>query len=83
MFNKTMTMEVAKNSNNVGDILYINEERWIVEYVEHKYHSHIIHCVPLADYISHMNYINIDNVRMTIADYIESICDEYEENCAN
>ena len=83
MYNRTMSIQVAENLHNVGDILYINEERWVVTHINHEYYSSTIHCKPLADCMAETNYIDVNNFKMTIAEYIKIICDEYEANCTN
>ena len=78
MYNRTMSIktDVNKNSYNAGDILYINEERWVVTHIKYDYYSSTIYCEPLAECVANAAYDRYGN--MTIADHIEILCDAYE-----
>jgi hypothetical protein len=82
MYNREMTMDVSGNSHNPGDVLYINDERWMVTRVHSNWTHSKVYCEPLADVLARNTIISVDGYeRITIADYIKIICDEYEYDC--
>ena len=75
-------MDVAGCPHKPGDVLYINDERWLVEFVIFKGNYTTVNCIPLQDYLARKTRLVINNESITIAEYLASLCNEYESNCA-
>lgn len=82
MSNRKMTMHVADAPYKPGDILHINDERWIVLELVFEGYSRLIRCEPLADYLAAKTVIKINDETITVAEYLAFLCNEYENNCA-
>lgn len=81
MHNRSMTMDVSGNPHNPGDILYINDERWMVVSVNFNFTYSKVRLEPLADVMAKTRIVQIGAYQGTIADYIKMLCDEYEYDC--
>lgn len=82
MINSTMIMEVAGAPHKPGDILHINYERWIVTKVDFNHTYSTVHLEPLANVLARNALVSVYGYeKYSIADYIKTLCDEYEYDC--
>lgn len=81
MFSKVMTMEVAGRPHKPGDILYLDGERWFVAQSDFNGHSSKLWLEPLSSYLAKVTLISSAPYDCTIAEYLNRLCDEYEESC--
>lgn len=81
MFSKVMTIGMAGCPHNPGDILSIDGERWYVVQTAFNGHSSKVQLEPLSSHIAKTTLISKAPYDCTIAEYLNKLCDEYEENC--
>lgn len=81
MFSKEMTMEVAGYPHKPGDIIYIDGERWCVNQTHSTGRRSKLWLEPLSSYLAKVTPISKAPYDCTIAEYLNKLCDEYEENC--
>lgn len=80
MFNKVMNIEMTGHPYNPGDVLHIDGESWYVFQVHFDGHSSKLWLEPLSSYIAKVTLISKAPYDCTIAEYLNRLCDEYEEN---
>lgn len=79
---KTKTMEVADCPHNYGDVLNIDDSRWVVVKTSYNGRWSKVWLEPLHIFV--LRNITCSQVRendMSILDYIKKLCDEYDESC--
>lgn len=81
MFSKVMNLEVAGHPHNPGDVIRMDGERWFVASVDYNGSWSKVYVEPLSSYIAKTTLISRVPEDCTIAEYLNRICDEYEENC--
>lgn len=81
MFSKVMTMEVAGHPHKPGDVFHLDGERWYVVQTDYNGHSSKVWLEPLSYYIAKVTPISRVPYDCTIAEYLNKLCDEYEESC--
>lgn len=81
MFSKVMTMEVAGRPHKPGDILYLDGERWFVVQSDFNGYRSKLWLEPLSSYLAKVTFIPKAPYDCTIAEYLNRLCDEYEESC--
>lgn len=79
---RLLKLETVTEIHKLGDILTINDERWIVERIIFDGHAFINKCIPLTSFICKSTYLSQipEYQTCTLADIIRRICDEYERN---
>ena len=79
---KTTTIQGAGDApNKPGDVLYINGDRMIVTKIDRDLHSYTMHLEPLEIVISGISKISIPGFEGTLLEYIQMLCNEYEDGC--
>ena len=79
---KTVTIQGAGEApNKPWDILYINGDRMVVTKVDIDIHSYTMHLEPLETVISRVNLLSIPGFEGTLLEYIQMLCNEYEDGC--
>lgn len=81
MFSKVISMEIAGNPHKPGDLLYIDGERWYIVQTHFNGHRSKLWLEPLSSYLAKVKCISEAPYECTIAEYLNKLCDEYEENC--
>lgn len=83
---RTKVLRDRRKSHNIGDVISIDEERWVVNsvVVDHTRWANF-QLIPLFDFIAGSAYCSqipesLD--RLTLREYIDMLCDEYDANCA-
>jgi hypothetical protein len=79
---KTITMEAAGSPHNIGDVLHIDGDRWVVVKSDFNGSWSKIWLDPLFVFVTRSTYCaQIPENDLSILDYINKLCDEYEESC--
>ncbi len=78
---KTMKLGVAGNPHNPGDVVHINDEAWAVYQATSTGNSSTVWLMPLRDYMANHRLISEAPWEMTIAEYLDKLCEEYESSC--
>lgn len=86
MFNKTITFEGAGKANHKPcDVLHINGDRWVVESVDQMPKSYRLNLVPLQVFIASRKILGVEigdyKANMTLQEYLNLLCSEYEDGC--
>ena len=81
MFSKVMTVVLVGNPHNPGDVIHIDGERWYVAQTHFNGRSSEVLLEPLSSYLAKVTPIPKAPYDCTIAEYLNKLCDEYEENC--
>ena len=80
MFSKTIELGVAGYPHRPGDVIYIDGERWCVVTSHFNGRSSNVVLEPLSSYLAKATIISTAPYNCTIAEYLNKLCDEYEEN---
>lgn len=81
MFSKCMNMQVSGHPHNPGDIIYVDGERWYVVQTNYNGRYSSLLLEPLSSFLAKTTPISKAPYDCTIAEYLNKLCDEYEENC--
>ena len=75
-----------RKSHNIGDVILIDDERWVVNsVVVDSTRWANFQLITLFDFIAGSTYcsqIPESLNRLTLREYIDTLCDEYEADCA-
>lgn len=81
---KKMTIQGAGDApNKPCDILYINDDRMIVTKVFRDARSYTMYLEPLETFISSVKMMSIPDFEGTLLEYIQMLCNEYENGCCS
>lgn len=74
MFEKELKIECERGKYDVGDIIILNDEKWIVTTIHYSVTDHII-CHPLINFVINTNYIHLEGEAhpFRLADYINDL----------
>lgn len=79
---KTITMEVAGSPHKPGDVLHIDDEKWVVVQTDFNGSWSKLWLEPLFVFVTRSTYcVQIPENDLSILDYINKLCDEYEDSC--
>lgn len=79
---KTTTIQGSGEApHKIGDVLYINSERWAVYRIAQHAISYTMCLKPLGQFVGSTKLISIPGFEGTVSDYIELLCNEYEDGC--
>ena len=79
---KELTIKGAGDApNKPYDILYINDDRMIVTRVDVNVRSYTMYLELIETFISRVRLISIPNFEGTLLEYIQMLCNEYEDVC--
>ena len=81
MFSKVINLEVAGYPHKPGDVLHMDGERWYVVSVNYNGSWSKVYLEPLSSFLAKITPISKAPYDCTIAEYLNKLCDEYEENC--
>lgn len=76
-------MEVAGNPHKPGDIIHIDDEAWAVYQTTYTGRYSTVYLMPLRDYMANHKPISEVPGEMTIAEYLDKLCEEYENDCCS
>ena len=78
---RTMKLCVAGSPHNPGDVIHINDEAWSVYQTTYNGNSSTVRIMPLRDWLANHKLISEVPCEMTIAEYLDKLCEEYENDC--
>lgn len=78
---RTIKLRVAGSPHNPGDVIYIDDEAWAVYQITSTVNSSTVYLMPLRDYMANHKRISEAPWEMTIAEYLDKLCEEYENDC--
>lgn len=79
---KHRTMEVAGSPHKPGDVLYLDDDKFVVVQVDFNGSWSKIWLEPLFIYVTRsVTCAQVHEQDLCILDYIQKLCDEYEESC--
>ena len=78
MYSKELTMDCKRGQYNVGDIIILNGEKWIVTTIHFSVSDYVIF-KPLHDVVLQSQYIKLEGEPhpIRLADYINDMVDNY------
>lgn len=74
-------LQVAGCPHNPGDVIYIDDESWAVYQTTSAGRSSTVHLMPLRDYMANHWRISDVPLEMSISEYLDKLCEEYENDC--
>ncbi len=66
---------------NPGDVIHIDDEAWAVYQTTTSGCGSTIYLMTLRDYMANHKCISEAPWEMTIAEYLDKLCEEYENDC--
>ena len=78
---RTKTLRATGSPHNPGDVIYLDDEAWAVYQTTYTGHSSTAQLMPLRDYMANHKCISEVPWEMTIAEYLDKLCEEYENDC--
>lgn len=74
MYSRELTMDCKRGQYDVGDIITLNDEKWMVTTIHHSSFDHVIF-KPLQDVVIQSHYIKLEGEPRPIilADYINDL----------
>lgn len=86
MSSKIFCFEGAGKANHKPcDIIHINGDRWVVDSVDQMPRSYLLNLVPIEVFVaSHKILAKTEyDGSITLQEYINQLCDEYEDSCCS
>lgn len=78
---RTIKLGVAGSPHNTGDVIHIDDEAWAVYQTTLTGRSSTVYLMPLRDYMANHKLISEAPWETTIAEYLDKLCEEYENDC--
>ena len=78
---RSMKLDMAGNPHKLGDVIHIDDETWAVYKTTSTSTASTVWLMPLRDYIANNKRISEAPWEMTIAEYLDKLCEEYENDC--
>ena len=78
MYERELNIECERGKYKPGDIIVLNDEKWIVTTIHHSVTDRVI-CHPLLDFVINTNVIQLEGEThpFKLADYINHLIDMF------
>lgn len=74
---KQMVMSCKRGIYTPGELIEINDEKWIITKIERKY-TDTLYLEPFCNFIAEHYVINVDGCNVTIHEYLQQLMEDVE-----
>ena len=78
---RIMKLDMAGSPHKPGDVIHIDDVAWAVYKSTLTSTASTVWLMPLRDYMANHKLISEVPPEMTIAEYLDKLCEEYENDC--